>query len=122
MPNCKDFMDAVQRVVVPTDTVFAVAQIMKNQGVSVVPVVASKQSRELVGLVAERDVVVRVIGEALTSQTTVGEIMTPDVATCRPEEDIEKAVKLMNDSQIHHVPVVDENGQLLGIIHKEVAA
>ena len=48
--------------------------------------------------------------------------MTPDVATCRPEEDIEKAVKLMNDSQIHHVPVVDENGQLLGIIHKEVAA
>jgi CBS domain-containing protein len=122
MPKCKELMDVVKRVVVPTDTVFAAAQIMKNHSVSAVPVVASKQSRKLIGLVAERDVVVRVIGEALTSQTTVGDIMTPQVATCSPEEDIENALKLMDDLQIRHVPVVDENGDLLGIIHREVAA
>ncbi|PWT98349.1 MAG: hypothetical protein C5B53_06845 [Candidatus Melainabacteria bacterium] len=122
MPKCKDLMDSVKRVVVPTDTVFAAAQIMKNHSVSAVPVVASKQSRELIGLVAERDVAVRVIGESLTSQTTVGEIMTPNVATCRPEDDIENAVKLMDDLQIRHVPIVDENGNLLGIIHKDAAA
>src|SRR5262249_3171718 len=94
MAKCKELMATVMRVLVPSDTVYTAAQIMKHHNVSAIPVVASRQSNELVGLIAERDVAVRVIGEALPSQTTVGEVMTASVATCGPEDDIEKAMKL----------------------------
>ena len=122
MVKCKEIMATVKRVVVPTDTVYTAAQIMKNHNVSAIPVVASRQSNELVGVIAERDVTVRVIGEALPAQTTIGEVMTASVATCGPEDDIEKAMKLMNDLQTHHIPIVDQEGNFLGIINKDVAA
>jgi len=122
MAKCKEVMAITKRVLVPGDTVYTAAQIMKNHNVSAIPVVASRQSNELVGLIAERDVAVRVIGEALPSQTTVGEVMTATLAACGPEDDIEKAIKLMDDLQMHHLPVVDENGNFLGIINKDVAA
>lgn len=122
MPKCKELMGNIVRSCVPTDTVFEAANIMKNHGVSAVPVLASKQSKELIGLVAERDIAVRVTGESLPAQTTVGEVMTPNVATCGPDDDIEKALKLMSDLQIRHMPIVDEQGNLLGMINKDVAA
>src|SRR5262245_21002829 len=122
MPKCKDLMGEVVRSCIPTDTVFEAANIMKNHGMSLVPVVASKQSSELIGLVAERDIAVRVTGESLPAQTTVGEVMTQNPATCGPDDDVEKALKLMNDLQVRHVPIVDEQGNLLGIVHKDVAA
>jgi CBS domain-containing protein len=122
MAKCKDLMGNVIRVLVPTDTVFEAAQVMKNHEVSAVPVVASKLSKELLGLVAERDIALRVIGEDLPTQTTVGEVMTTNLATCGPDDDLEKALKLMNELQIHHIPVVDEKGNILGIVHKDTAA
>lgn len=122
MPKCKELMGNIVRSCVPTDTVFEAANIMKNHGVSAVPVLASKQSKELIGLVAERDIAVRVTGESLPAQTTVGEVMTPNVPTCGPDDDIEKALKLMSDLQIRHMPIVDEQGNLLGMINKDVAA
>src|SRR5262249_46339292 len=122
MAKCKDLMGNPSRVCLVTDTAYEVANIMRNHSVSAVPVVTSKENQEFIGLVAERDIALKIVAEALTPQTTVGEIMTRNVATCGPEDDVEKALKLMDDLEIHHVPVVDESGRILGIIHKDVAA
>jgi CBS domain-containing protein len=122
MTKCRELMGAVRRVCVVTDTVFEATQIMRNHNLSAVPVVASKQSHELVGLVAERDIALRVVGEALPAQTLVGDVMSVNIATCAPDDDAEKALKLMDDLHIHHLPIVDEKGKVLGMINRDIAA
>lgn len=122
MTKCRDMMGKVTWFCLTTDTVFKVSQTMKNHNLSAVPVVRSEENHELVGLVAERDIALRVVGESLPPQTEVREIMSVNLATCGPEDDIEKAVNLMADLQIHHLPVVDEKGQIMGMIDRDVAA
>jgi CBS domain-containing protein len=122
MTTCRELMGKVSRMCTTTDTVFEASQIMLNHNMSAVPVVASKHNNELIGLVAERDIVLRVVGEGLPAQTRVGDIMTVNIATCAPDDDVEKALKIMNDLQIHHVPIVDEKGNVIGMVNKDVAA
>ncbi|HEY9160372.1 MAG TPA: CBS domain-containing protein [Desulfomonilia bacterium] len=52
------------------------------------------------------------------SAALVSQAMTPDPVTVRPETEIEKVAKLMVDKNFHTLPVVDENGNLIGIIGK----
>jgi CBS domain-containing protein len=122
MTKCSDLMGRVTWFCLSTDTVFKVSQTMKNHNLSAVPVVRSEENHELIGLVAERDIALRVVGESLPPQTEVREIMTVNLTTCGPEDDIEKAVNLMADFHIHHLPIVDEKGQIIGMIDRDMAA
>jgi CBS domain-containing protein len=101
---------------VPGDTVIRVAQIMKQQDVGSVPVVDG-ESRRLVGIVTDRDLVVKVLAEGRsTDAATVEAAMTRNPASCRETEDVDRAVKLMGDRQVRRMPIVDGDGRLVGII------
>jgi CBS domain-containing protein len=71
----------------------------------------------LVGVLTDRDIVVRCIAEARDpGMTTIGECCSSeDVATVRPDEDANTAVRIMRERAIRRLPVVD-NGQPLGVI------
>ena len=72
---------------------------------------------KLLGMFTERDVLRRVIGEGREpSSILVGDVMTTEVHSCRPTDDIDDIATVMRNRRIRHVPICNEEGDLLGLI------
>jgi len=90
---------------------------MKQQDVGPVLVVSDYNTNHLVGIVTDRDIAVNVVAEGRDPYSTrVDSVMTEDLMTCTEGDDVMEAVKIMAEYQVRRVPVVDENGCVLGII------
>jgi len=101
----------------PGDTVTEVARLMKKEDIGPVLVVDSNDSRTLVGIVTDRDLVLKAIAEGLDPQTTkVNDVMSKKLVTCRMDDDIEQAMSAMAQFQLRRIPVVEGNMKLVGII------
>ena len=117
MPKCKDVMTQNPVACEPGDSVVRAAEIMKREDVGPVPVVESQSSKKLVGIVTDRDLVVKIMaGGRSVEQAKVSEAMTANPACCREEDDVDTAMQLMADRQVRRVPIVDDGGRLAGII------
>lgn len=99
--------------VAPSVTVAELVGTLASYNVGALPVV---DGGELVGIVSERDVVrmLHVHGAAALGRS-VRDIMTSEVITCAPEDDVDSLSGLMTTNRVRHVPVV-EHGQLAGIV------
>jgi CBS domain-containing protein len=101
----------------PGDAISKVARLMKQEDVGSVPVVESGESGRLVGIITDRDIVVKVLAEGREADTaTVKDAMTPNPASCREDDDVDQALKLMKERQVRRMPIVDGSGRLAGII------
>jgi len=89
------------------------ALMMRDGDMGSVPVV---EDGKLVGIVTDRDIVVRSIADGKDASASVAEAMTTDIFSVRPDDFVFEAIRLMGDKQVRRVPVVDENGTLAGII------
>lgn len=117
MPKCKDVMTKDPTCCEPGDSVVKVAQIMKREDVGSVPVVDSKSSRKLVGIVTDRDLVVKVLAEGRSIDgASARDAMTPDPTSCHEDDDVDRALKLMAELQVRRMPIIDAAGRLAGII------
>lgn len=99
----------------PNNTVKDCAKLMCDNHIGCIPVCDDTQ--KIVGLVTDRDVILRTIAcdkEATT--TPVSEIMTCKVCCCDENCDVSEAEKLMSEYQIRRLPVVDDNNKIIGII------
>jgi CBS domain-containing protein len=96
-----------------TATVFDAVAMMNERRVGSVLVV---EGERLVGILSERDVLMRVVPEGLdVHETRVRDVMTRDVHTARPESGIREVMLLMTERRVRHVPVVDDD-QVVGLI------
>jgi len=79
--------------------------------------VVSGDGRAIEGIVSERDIV-RAAGRsgADALDATVGSVMSTDVITCARNDGVDRLMALMTERRIRHLPVVDDQGQLAGII------
>jgi CBS domain-containing protein len=101
----------------PEDTIIDAARIMKNEDIGPVLIVDNNDSRTLVGIITDRDIVLKVIADGQDPKTTpVGEAMSKKLVTCRPNDDVDVAMKAMAQFQLRRIPVVEENMRLVGII------
>jgi CBS domain-containing protein len=117
MAKCKDVMTQDPVCCEPGDSIGRVAGIMKQADVGSVPVVDSQSSRRLVGIVTDRDLVVKVLAAGRgIDQATVRDAMTMNPGSCREDDDVDAAMNLMADRQVRRVPIVDASGRLSGII------
>lgn len=99
------------------DIVINIARKMDAANVGSIPIVRSSDSQELVGIISDRDIVMRVVVPNLSANTTqASEVMTPVVFTCHPDDSIETAMAKMAEHQVRRIPIVDENKRLVGII------
>lgn len=94
------------------DNIYEVAVKMKELNIGAVPIV---DKNKLVGMITDRDIVIRGVAEKHPGSTKVEDIMSNDLITISPDASSEEAVRLMADHQIRRLPVV-ENGQLIGIV------
>ena len=102
----------------PSDMVSDVAQLMKDEDIGPVLIVDDgNDGKRLVGIVTDRDLAIKVVGEGRDPQNTrVEDVMTDNVVTCRADDDVENAMRAMAQNQLRRIPVVDDSGQLVGII------
>jgi CBS domain-containing protein len=79
--------------------------------------VVSSDGRSIEGIVSERDIVRRLseLRMSLLSEP-VAAIMSTQVRTCTPEDDVAAIMSLMTEQRVRHVPVVDDGGQLCGLV------
>ena len=112
--NVRDAMTSNPRSIEPSTTVTEAARLMKAEDVGSLPIVDGDQ---LVGMVTDRDTVIRVVAEGKDPQsTTVGEIASRDLVTVDPEQDLDEAMRLMARHQVRRLPVAEEDGRLVGIL------
>jgi CBS domain-containing protein len=115
--KCSDVMTENLVFCTPEDTVSKVAQLMKREDIGPVLIVDNQQSKTLVGIVTDRDLALKVVGEGRDPQNTrVEEVMTRKLVTCHADDNVENAMKAMAQYQLRRIPVVGDNNRLVGII------
>lgn len=115
--KCNEIMTKDPSCCVPTDTVFEAAQLMKSENVGSIPIVKDKETNRLEAIVTDRDLAIKVVAEGLDPKNTpVQNVMTTGVVSCRPDDNINDAIALMEQHQVRRIPIVDSSDTLVGII------
>lgn len=91
-----------------------VAELMRAADVGVLPVL---ESNRLLGVITDRDIVVRAIAHGDDpARTTVRQTMTPESVVVYEEQEIDDAARLMSEYQVRRLPVLDRDGRLVGVL------
>ncbi|HEY2218835.1 MAG TPA: CBS domain-containing protein [Gaiellaceae bacterium] len=111
--SVKDAMTSDVKTAAPSQSLTDVARLMKQEDVGSVPVVDGER---LVGVVTDRDIVVRGIADGSDPHAIkAGDIASRDVVTVKPGDDLDDAMRLMAQHQVRRLPVVDD-GHLVGVV------
>jgi len=112
MEKIRDIMTDDVECCTLLDNMFEVAVKMKELNVGVIPIV---DQEKLIGMITDRDIVIRGVAEKHPGSTKVEDIMSKEMVTVSPETSSTEAAKLMAEHQVRRLPVV-ENGKLIGIV------
>ena len=90
------------------------AKMMRDEDVGIAPIV---ERERLVGVLTDRDIAIRVVAEGRDpQQVRVHEVASSDVVTVDPQQDLDEALRLMARHQVRRLPVVEEDGRLVGVV------
>jgi CBS domain-containing protein len=111
--SIKEVMTRDVRACEPNAPVAEAAKMMAQEDVGPVPII---EDGRLVGIVTDRDIVVRVVAEGRDpNATTVNEIASTNLVTVSPDDDLDEALKMLAENQVRRLPVV-EGERLVGIV------
>jgi CBS domain-containing protein len=114
MTTATEVMTRGVRTMTPSDTVALAAQTMDELNVGAIPVCDGDR---LLGMVTDRDIVVRGVAQGLDGKSTpLSSVMSTGVRTVREDDDVNDVLSKMAGSQIRRLPVIDGNNRLVGII------
>ena len=106
-------MTAFPEALGPEDTIQKAAKMMRDHDYGVIPLVDGDSA--LVGIVTDRDIVIKAIASGHGPETSLSECMTPNPDSVPKDIPIEHALHVMNTRQIRRLPVV-EYGRLIGMV------
>jgi CBS domain-containing protein len=90
------------------------AKMMKEEDVGLAPIV---EGDKLIGMLTDRDIAIRVVAEGRNpDQTKVREVASKQVVTIDPQQDLNEALRIMSKHQVRRLPVVEEDGKLVGVV------
>ncbi|HOM83291.1 MAG TPA: CBS domain-containing protein [Armatimonadota bacterium] len=113
----RDVMTPDPVACMPDDRVETAAKIMMDRDCGAVPIVDSQEFRHLVGIVTDRDIVMRLIARGRNPiGVPLHECMTTPVFTVRPDDTVEEVARVMQERQVRRVPVIDSGNVLVGIV------
>lgn len=122
--KCGEMINENPLFCLPAETAGQVARLMRREHVGSIPVVTDERARELIGIVSDRDLALKVVGESRDpNRTNVFDVMTSAVIACREDDDVATAVLAMEEHSIRRIPVVNYAGRLVGMIsHEDVSS
>ena len=109
----RDVMTPSPRTVESSTPVQEAAKLMREQDVGAIPIA---ENGSLVGIVTDRDIAIELVAQGKDGSTPVGDIASRDLVTVDPEQSLDEALRLMAQHQVRRLPVVEEDGRLVGIV------
>jgi CBS domain-containing protein len=111
--NVSEVMTAQVATATPRTTIAEIARTMADVESGAVPVT---DDGKVVGLITDRDIVLRVVAEGKGLDTPVAEVMTEGVETCQEDDNVADATAKMGAKQIRRLVVLSADGKLAGIL------
>lgn len=113
----RDIMTPGPRTLLPDETVSRAATLMRDEDVGMIPVIRDLKNRELVGLITDRDIVLRHVAAHHDWDCSVEDHMTHEkLVSVESEDEAFHAIRLMKDARVRRIPVTDADGRLVGIV------
>lgn len=98
----------------PGTPILEIAKLMRDQDIGSLPV---GENDRLVGMVTDRDIVCRGIAEGLDCSTmTARDVMSSGIIYCRDSEELEDAVRIMEQHEVRRLPVINDQKRMVGIL------
>jgi len=90
------------------------AKMMRDEDVGLAPIV---EGDKLIGTLTDRDIAIRVVAEGKDpNEVTVREVASTNLVTIDPQQDLDEALRLMAKHQVRRLPVIEEDGKLVGVV------
>jgi CBS domain-containing protein len=110
----RDIMSSPVEMITPDAMITEAAEKMKSCDVGVLPV---EKDGDIVGIITDRDIVVRAVANGLDpKRTQVSKVMTFDAVCCSEDTEMEEAVRIMEEKKIHRLLVLDDDDVISGIL------
>lgn len=110
----REVMTSNPRTIEADKPVADAAKLMRDEDVGLAPIV---EGDRLVGALTDRDIAIRVVAEGKDpASTPVREVASTDVVTVDPDQDLDEALNLMAQHQVRRIPVVEQDGRLVGVV------
>jgi CBS domain-containing protein len=106
-------MTAGVEVVSPQEPIAQAARTMRDKEVGFLPVL---ENGKLVGIVTDRDMVIRGVARDLRPDAPVRDVMSRELLYCFDDEDLDDAAAKMSDNQVRRLPVLTRDMTLIGVI------
>jgi len=97
----------------PDQSIVDAAKAMADCDCGALPVA---QGDRMVGMVTDRDIVVRAIAQGKSPDTRIKDVMSPDIKYCFEDDDLDEVARNMGDLQVRRLPVVNKDKRLVGIL------
>jgi CBS domain-containing protein len=111
---CEELMTSEVEVLDVGTSVREAARRMRDLNLGFLPIVDDAQ--QLVGVLTDRDIALRVVADDRPLDIPVDEVMTEEVISCRPDDDVERAEELMRVNQKARLVCLDEGGRVAGVL------
>jgi CBS domain-containing protein len=112
--SIKDVMSSDPCTIDADKSVAYAAKMMRDEDVGLAPIV---EGDTLIGMLTDRDIAIRVVAEGKDpDQVTVREVASKQVVTVDPQQDLDEALRIMAKHQVRRLPVVEEDGRLVGVV------
>ena len=112
--KCSDVMTKTVRTCHSSDTILQCARIMRDDDIGFLPVV--DENGAVIGTITDRDLTIRGLALGAGGDSKVADLMTKNVVTCKPDDDLTVAEKALKQAQVSRIPVVDDAGRCMGVI------
>jgi CBS domain-containing protein len=109
----QEAMTSNPTAITPDTTVQEAARLMKTEDVGALPIV---EDGRLTGVITDRDLAIRGVAEGRGAETTVRDLASKDIVTIDPQQSLEEAARVMAEHQVRRLPVVEEDGRLVGML------
>ena len=112
--SIRDVMTSKLCTVDADKSVAYAAKMMQKEDVGLAPIV---EGDKLIGMLTDRDIAIRVVAEGRDpDQVKVHEVASKQVVTIDPQQDLDEALRIMAKHQVRRLPVVEEDGKLVGVV------
>jgi CBS domain-containing protein len=112
--SIKDVMTSNPCSIDADKSVAYAAKMLRDENVGVAPIV---EREKLIGMLTDRDIAIRVVAEGRDpAQVTVRDVASKQVVTIDPQQDLDEALRIMAKHKVRRLPVVEEDGKLVGVV------